>query len=135
MCVIFGFLDYGKKVSANTLKRLFRALSVAAESSGTDAIGIGYVSNDKIMTFKKVKAAHKVKLYFPKETTALIGHTGFTTQGSEKQNYNNHPFEGKTTSHNFALAHNPPSIFIYSSFRPCVFLCPSASFARNLSQV
>ena len=45
MCAIFGFLDYGKKVSASTLKRLFRALSVAAESRGTDATGISYGDN------------------------------------------------------------------------------------------
>lgn len=93
MCAIFGFLDYGKKVSANTLKSLIRALSIAAESRGTDATGISFVNNGKIVIFKKAKPAHNVKLYFPKETTALIGHTRFTTQGSEKQNYNDHPFE------------------------------------------
>jgi len=106
MCAIFGFLNYGKKISANTLKGLLRALSVAAESRGTDATGISYVNNGNIVTFKKAKPAHRVKLYFPKDTTAVIGHTRFTTQGSEKKNYNNHPFEGKTESHNFALAHN-----------------------------
>lgn len=106
MCAIFGFLDYGKKVSASTLKRLLRALSVAAESRGTDATGISYVNNGNIVTFKKAKPAHKVKLYFPKDTTAVIGHTRFTTQGSEKHNYNNHPFEGTTNNHTFALAHN-----------------------------
>ena len=106
MCAIFGFLDYGKKVSANTLKRLLKVLSVAAESRGTDATGISYVNNGNIVTFKKAKPAHKVKLYFPKDTTAVIGHTRFTTQGSERHNYNNHPFEGATTDHTFALAHN-----------------------------
>lgn len=106
MCAIFGFLDYGKKVSASTLKRLLRALSVAAESRGTDATGISYVNNGNIVTFKKAKPAHKVKLYFPKDTTAVIGHTRFTTQGSEKNNYNNHPFEGSTDTHTFVLAHN-----------------------------
>ena len=106
MCAIFGFLDYGKKVSANTLKRLLRALSVAAESRGTDATGISYVNNGDIVTFKKAKPAHKVKLYFPKGSTAVIGHTRFTTQGSEKHNYNNHPFKGSTDTHSFALAHN-----------------------------
>lgn len=106
MCAIFGFLDYGKKVSASTLKRLLRALSVAAESRGTDATGISYVNNGNIVTFKKAKPAHKVKLYFPKDTTAVIGHTRFTTQGSKKHNYNNHPFEGTTNNHTFALAHN-----------------------------
>ena len=106
MCAIFGFLDYGKKVSASNMKKLVRALSVAAESRGTDATGISYVNNGNIVTFKKAKPAHKVKLYFPKDTTAVIGHTRFTTQGSEKNNYNNHPFEGSTNTHTFALAHN-----------------------------
>lgn len=106
MCAIFGFLNYGKKIFPNVLKNLFRALSVAAESRGTDATGISYVNNGNIVTFKKAKPAHKVKLYFPKDTTAVIGHTRFTTQGSEKHNYNNHPFEGATDNHTFALAHN-----------------------------
>ena len=34
-----------------------------------------------------------------------MGHTRFTTQGSEKQNYNNHPFRGNAGT-DFALAHN-----------------------------
>lgn len=106
MCAIFGFMDYGKKVPASILKRLLRALSIAAESRGTDATGISYVNSGNIVTFKKAKPAHKVKLYFPKDTTTVIGHTRFTTQGSEKDNYNNHPFEGTTTDHTFALAHN-----------------------------
>lgn len=58
------------------------------------------------MTFKKAKPAHKVRLFFPKDTTALIGHNRMTTQGNEKFNYNNHPFEGTTSQHSFALAHN-----------------------------
>ena len=58
------------------------------------------------MTFKKAKPAHKVKLYFPKNTRAVIGHTRMTTQGSEKYNYNNHPFEGQCGTETFALAHN-----------------------------
>ncbi|MCR4644094.1 MAG: class II glutamine amidotransferase [Oscillospiraceae bacterium] len=106
MCAVFGFLDYGKKVSAKTLKRLLRALSVAAECRGQDATGMSYVKHGKIITFKKAKPANKVKLYFPRGTTAVIGHTRFTTQGSEKQNYNNHPFEGNAGGHAFALAHN-----------------------------
>jgi len=103
MCAIFVFLDYKKKVPASTLKRLIRALSVAAESRGTDATGISYVNNGNIVTFKKAKPAHKVKLYFPTGTKCVIGHTRFTTQGSEKCNYNNHPFEPEN---GFALAHN-----------------------------
>ena len=106
MCAIFGFLDYGKKISDRLLTKLLRELSIAAESRGVDATGFSYVKDGKIVTFKKAKPAHKVKLYFPKDTTAVIGHTRFTTQGSEKHNYNNHPFEGQTDGHCFALAHN-----------------------------
>ena len=35
-----------------------------------------------------------------------MGHTRMTTQGSEKQNQNNHPFLGKAGTTSFALAHN-----------------------------
>lgn len=106
MCAIFGFLDYGKKVSHHVLTELLKELSIAAECRGTDATGISYVKDGNMVTFKKAKPAHKVRLYFPKGTTAVIGHTRFTTQGSEKHNYNNHPFEGRTETNSFALAHN-----------------------------
>ncbi len=106
MCAVFGFLDYGKKVNHKVLVKLINELAKAAEIRGTDATGISYVKDCKIVTFKKAKPAHKVNLYFPKETTAVIGHTRMTTQGSESKNYNNHPFEGKTAECCFALAHN-----------------------------
>lgn len=106
MCAIFGYLDYKGIVGNSVLKRLIKALSVEAEVRGTDATGISYVKNGKIVTFKKPKPAHKVKLYFPKETRAVVGHTRMTTQGDEKHNYNNHPFEGRCGKENFALAHN-----------------------------
>lgn len=106
MCAIFGFLDYGKKVNHKVLVKLTNELAKAAEIRGTDATGISYVKGCKMVTFKKAKPAHKVNLYFPKETTAVIGHTRMTTQGSESKNYNNHPFEGKTAESCFALAHN-----------------------------
>lgn len=103
MCAIFGFLDYKGIIGNSVLKKLIKALSVCAEVRGTDATGISYVNDSKMVTFKKAKPAHKVKLYFPTGTKCVIGHTLFTTQGSEKQNYNNHPFESEK---GFALAHN-----------------------------
>ena len=106
MCAIFGFLDYKGILSNATLKKLINALAVNAEFRGTDATGISYVNGENIVTFKKAKPAHKVKLYFPADTRAVIGHTRLATQGSEKHNYNNHPFEGKTDGCSFALAHN-----------------------------
>ena len=106
MCAVFGFLDYKEKVSNAVLKKLIYYLSVAAEVRGTDATGIAYVRDGSIVTYKKPKPAHKVKLFFPRDTRAVIGHTRFTTQGSEKRNCNNHPFEGHCGKESFALAHN-----------------------------
>ena len=106
MCAVFGFLDYKGKISNAVLKKLIHYLSVAAEVRGTDATGIAYVRSSGIITYKKPKPAHKVKLFFPRDTRAVIGHTRFTTQGSEKRNCNNHPFEGHCGKEAFALAHN-----------------------------
>ena len=106
MCAVFGFLDYKGKMSNATLKKLIHYLSVAAEVRGTDATGIAYVRDGSMVTYKKPKPAHKVKLFFPRDTRAVIGHTRFTTQGSEKRNCNNHPFEGHCGTEAFALAHN-----------------------------
>lgn len=106
MCAVYGFLNYGHKVSNKLLKNILRELSIAAECRGTDATGISYVNNGEIVTFKQPKPAHKMKLFFPKDTVAVIGHNRLTTQGSEKKNFNNHPFDGMTAQHSFALAHN-----------------------------
>ena len=106
MCAVFGFLDYKGKISNAVLKKLIHYLSVTAEVRGTDATGIAYVRDRNIVTYKKPKPAHKVKLFFPRDTRAVIGHTRFTTQGSEKRNCNNHPFEGHCGTESFALAHN-----------------------------
>lgn len=106
MCAIFGYLDYKGIIGNAYLKKLVKLLSVEAECRGTDATGISYVKDGEMVTFKKARPAHKVKLYFPTGTKCVIGHTRMTTQGSEKLNYNNHPFEGKCGRGNFTLAHN-----------------------------
>lgn len=106
MCAVFGFLDYKSKISNTILKKLIQNLSIAAEVRGTDATGISYMNHEKVVTFKKAKPAHKMKLYFPRNTRAVIGHTRMTTQGSEKYNHNNHPFDGRCGTETFALAHN-----------------------------
>lgn len=105
MCAVTGFLNYGHKVPHAVLLHLVKALTVAAECRGTDATGISYVKSGEIVTYKKPKPAHKMKFYFPKDTTAVIAHNRMTTQGSEMQNYNNHPFEGMADKP-FALTHN-----------------------------
>ena len=74
MCAVFGYLDYKGKVSNAILKKLIRNLSIVAEVRGTDATGISYVNHEKVVTFKKAKPAHKVKLYFPKNTITTTIH-------------------------------------------------------------
>ena len=46
MCAVFGFLDYGKKVSHKALVKLLNELAKAAEIRGTDATGISYFYYD-----------------------------------------------------------------------------------------
>jgi len=106
MCAVYGFLNYGKKIPHKLLTKILREISIKAESRGIDSTGISYVRNGRMVTFKKAKPAHRMKLVFPADTTALIGHNRMTTQGDAKHNWNNHPFEGKTITHSFALAHN-----------------------------
>lgn len=105
MCALFGWLDCGGKLSHKTLKKLTQELANAAEERGTDASGISYVQNDNVKIYKKPKPAHKMRFNFPDNTSAIMGHTRFTTQGNQKFNYNNHPFYGKADKE-FAFAHN-----------------------------
>ena len=105
MCAVTGFLNYGHKVPHAVLLHLVKALTAAAECRGTDATGISYVNKGEIVTYKKPKPARKMKFYFPVNTVAVIAHNRMTTQGSEIQNYNNHPFEGMADKP-FALTHN-----------------------------
>lgn len=105
MCALFGWLDYKGIVKHKTLRKLTQALANAAEERGTDASGISYVKNNSITIFKRPKPAHRVHFSPPEGTQAVMGHTRFTTQGSEKRNYNNHPFIGHA-NHDFAFAHN-----------------------------
>lgn len=105
MCALFGWLACGKNLSHRQLKKLTQELANAAEERGTDASGISYVENGEIKIYKKPKPAHKVKFDFPKNITAIMGHTRLATQGNQKFNFNNHPFYGKADK-NFAFAHN-----------------------------
>lgn len=106
MCSLFGFLNYQGIIPHKVLRKLTQSLAVAAEERGTDASGISYVKDGQIVIFKRPKAAHKLHFNPPEGTRAILGHTRMTTQGSEKNNQNNHPFLGTTGDIAFALAHN-----------------------------
>lgn len=106
MCAVFGLLDFEGKLTSSERLMIFKALGKAAETRGTDATGVAYVQNSSIQIQKAPRPAHKMRWRISPEAKYLMGHTRMTTQGSEKKNYNNHPFLGKVGQLPFALAHN-----------------------------
>lgn len=106
MCCLFGFVDYGHKLTRKERLRLLMAMSVASEERGTDATGIAYNLDRKQIIYKRPLPAHQMRYRVPAASSIVMGHTRMTTQGSEKQNQNNHPFHGMAGSARFALAHN-----------------------------
>ncbi len=106
MCALYGFINYGKILSKKELKKLVRNLSKSSELRGTDASGVAYVRNGKIVIYKKPQPSHEVNFYFPSDITILTGHTRMATHGDARNNYNNHPFVGHTAEGDFALCHN-----------------------------
>lgn len=105
MCALFGWLDYKHIIPHKILKKLTQALANAAEERGTDAAGISYIRDGKVVIYKRPKPAHKIRFNAPDGTTAIMGHTRLTTQGNQKFNFNNHPFYGHADKA-FAFAHN-----------------------------
>ncbi|MEE1125657.1 MAG: class II glutamine amidotransferase [Acutalibacteraceae bacterium] len=106
MCCLFGIVDYQNNLTPRQLNRITAVLSRACEARGTDATGIAYNWNDNLKIYKQPLPAHKMKYQIPFGIHTIMGHTRMTTQGDEKQNYNNHPFYGSASNTDFALAHN-----------------------------
>ena len=106
MCSLFGWLDYQGIIPHKVLRKLTQALANAAEERGTDAAGISYINEGKVVIYKRPKPAHKLHFNPSNGTSAVMGHTRMTTQGNEKFNYNNHPFPGVAGDTSFAFAHN-----------------------------
>lgn len=106
MCCLFGFYDYGGTLSAKQKNRIISALAISSEIRGTDATGIAYRTGTKLCIYKRPFPARWMRFRLPAEVKAVMGHTRMTTQGSEMQNCNNHPFYGVADGSAFALAHN-----------------------------
>lgn len=105
MCGLFGFVYYGKK-ELKGAERLLENLACEASVRGTDATGYAFVHKGKIQIDKAPKPAYEMKYLMPKNVRTVMGHTRATTQGSAKNNYNNHPFKGKQGKREFVFAHN-----------------------------
>lgn len=105
MCGLFGFINYsGTKIK--NISDLTNSLAEQSAVRGTDATGIAFCNTTGMNILKESKSAYKLRLKHADETHSLIGHTRHSTQGSEKRNFNNHPFLGKCKNAKFALAHN-----------------------------
>jgi len=104
MCGLFGFSRYGNE-EMKGLSKLTNALAVESAIRGTDATGIAF-NNDVLKIVKDSKPAYKMDFKHPDGIVVLTGHTRHSTQGSERKNYNNHPFKGTYKGFNFALCHN-----------------------------
>ena len=106
MCCLFGLFDYAHVFNGRQKSRLLSILAQACEVRGTDATGIAYNVGGALHIFKRPVPAHRLRLHIPSSAAVVMGHTRLTTQGSEKKNYNNHPFYGKAGNMEFAFAHN-----------------------------
>ena len=106
MCCLFGFIDYNNSLTLKQKNKVLSVLSKECEARGTDATGIAFNDKEQLRIFKKALPAHKAKLYVTGDARVVMGHTRMTTKGTEKHNYNNHPFSGSVSNADFALAHN-----------------------------
>lgn len=105
MCGLFGFINYsGDKIK--DLSKLTNYLARESTARGTDATGIAYVNSGGIHIEKDNKSAFRIDFKHSDKIFSLIGHTRHSTQGSEKKNFNNHPFKGFCQNSDFAFAHN-----------------------------
>ncbi len=105
MCGLYGFSNYsGDKIK--NLSDLTNALAEESAIRGTDATGIAFCDDGRVNILKESKSAYRLNFKHSDGIKALIGHTRHSTQGSEKKNFNNHPFSGKCRNAHFALAHN-----------------------------
>lgn len=109
MCGLFGVFTYGKTVKgAFGINKLVEALGHGSAVRGTHATGISYVEDGNVYIAKAPTSSYKFDAFkkVPAGTKAVMGHTRHTTQGSEKDNYNNHPFPGTVGKTKFTFAHN-----------------------------
>ncbi len=106
MCCLFGLLNYGNVLKPDEIRSVISSLAIASTARGVDATGLAYLHGSNIVIQKAPKPATKFKFTLSGKTIAVVGHTRLTTQGSENNNYNNHPFLGIVGTQTFALAHN-----------------------------
>ena len=90
MCCLFGFYNYSGE-SIKNISALTNSLARQAVARGTDAAGIAYNHNSKLIIHKESRSATLIDFKHPDNIVSMLGHTRHSTQGSHKRNHNNHP--------------------------------------------
>lgn len=106
MCCLFGLIDTVQYFTRRQKNVILHALAEASEARGQDATGVAYCHKGALIVRKRPVPGHAFPLQIPDDAAVVMGHTRLTTQGSEKKNYNNHPFLASADTESFALAHN-----------------------------
>jgi len=106
VCCLFGLMDLNRTFNGKERSHILSVLASECEARGTDATGISYNAGGRMRVYKRSAPARKMHFKVPDNATVIMGHTRLTTQGSEKKNYNNHPFLGNVDGMQIALAHN-----------------------------
>jgi len=104
MCGIMGWYSFGNTTpDKEKITTMFSLL----ESRGRDACGFAFIEDNNLIVHKKaIKSSELVKEADWKSLTlpgVMILHTRMKTQGSEKNNANNHPLFSKN---GIAIVHN-----------------------------
>jgi len=104
MCGIMGFYSFGNTLpNKEKITNMFSLL----ESRGRDASGFAFIRDNNLIVHKDaMKSSEFVKTNDWKELvlpSSMILHTRMKTQGSEKNNANNHPLFSKN---GIAIVHN-----------------------------
>lgn len=105
MCGLFGFYQHNSCGSSGNKDKLMSILGNNSMVRGNHATGIAYNRSNQLVIKKSAIPASQFTFCVPTDT-ACIGHTRYTTKGTEKNNYNNHPFSGNAGGTDFALCHN-----------------------------
>jgi len=104
MCGIMGYYSFGNTIpNKDKITNMFSLL----ESRGRDASGFAFIKDNNLIVHKDaMKSSEFVKTNEWKDLvlpSSMILHTRMKTQGSEKNNANNHPLFSKN---GIAIVHN-----------------------------
>lgn len=109
MCGILGYVKGSVEIEPKLLSQVMTRMFISAQSRGRDATGFAYLNTDGHLAV--VKQAVPASQFLDAirdvdygKVDIFIGHTRAATQGSPKDNVNNHPIMSKESK--MALTHN-----------------------------